>query len=59
MSATPSSLQAVAAQRDASKVSVYNIGGQHVRTAATVAEALKGLPAGIYVVNGTRVLVGK
>lgn len=59
MSATPSSLQAVAARQNASKVSVYSIGGQHVRTAATVAEALKGLPAGIYVVNGTQVLVGR
>ena len=41
---------------------VYNLSGQLVRRASTAADArqlLRGLPAGIYVVNGRKVVVGK
>ena len=39
------------------KVIVYNLQGIKVRTAADKVEALNGLPAGIYIVNGTKMVV--
>ena len=38
-------------------VSVYNVNGQLVRKNVKTANALKGLPAGIYVVGGQKFIV--
>ena len=38
-------------------VSVYTLGGQHLRTAATRAEATRGLSSGVYIVDGKKVIV--
>ena len=39
------------------KVNVYTISGVQVRKAVKAADATKGLPAGIYVVGGRKVIV--
>ena len=38
-------------------VSVYNLQGMVVKTAVSAADALSGLPAGLYIVNGKKTLV--
>lgn len=42
---------------EATSVSVHTVDGRLVRTAATAAEALRGLPRGIYVVGDHKVIV--
>ena len=41
----------------AQKVIVYDLNGQFVRIANSVNDAFVGLPAGLYIVNGEKVLV--
>ena len=38
-------------------ISVHNLSGQQVRQAANAAEALQGLPSGVYIVDGEKVVV--
>jgi beta-xylosidase len=38
-------------------ISVHNLSGQQVRLAANAAEALQGLPSGVYIVDGEKVVV--
>jgi len=41
----------------ASKVSVYNLSGQQVRSGVSQSNALEGLAPGLYIVDGRKVLV--
>lgn len=40
-----------------SSFNVYNLQGQHIRSAKTITSALKQLPAGLYIVNGKKVFI--
>lgn len=54
--ATATDIQFVEQQANGN-VMVYDVNGRFVRTATTIADALKHLPKGIYVVNGKKMLI--
>lgn len=54
--ATATDIEFVEKQANGS-VTVFDVNGRYVRTASSVKEALRHLPAGIYVVNGQKMLV--
>lgn len=54
---TASGVAAVAAEDTAAPVDVYNVAGMLVRRQAAPADAVKNLPAGVYIVGGKKVIV--
>ena len=54
--ATATDIQFVEQQANGN-IMVYDVNGRFVRIATTIADALKHLPKGIYVVNGKKMLI--
>jgi hypothetical protein len=44
-------------RQQTNRVNVYTLGGQCVRSSVERGEATRGLPAGIYVVDGKKIIV--
>ena len=54
--ATATDIQFIEKQ-NAGHVTVFDVNGRYVRTATSVKEALQHLPAGVYIVNGQKMMV--
>ena len=55
----PTGIKTFSAQANGGKVDVYSIYGALVRSKVNPETALEGLPNGVYVVGGKKVVVGK
>ena len=55
----PTGIKTFTAQANGGKVDVYSIYGVLVRSKVNPETALEGLPNGVYVVGGKKVVVGK